>query len=109
VQALGSSEAPFNAAAAKWGQLLAEHPAVVQLFTVSSPPCHGVQHHIVTTGQPCTAKFRRLDPASLAAAKEEFSRMLAAGVICRSSSHWALPLHMVKKKDGSWRPCGGLI
>uniref|UniRef100_A0AAG5DRP6 RNA-directed DNA polymerase n=1 Tax=Anopheles atroparvus TaxID=41427 RepID=A0AAG5DRP6_ANOAO len=27
--------------------------------------------------------------------------------ICRpSSSNWASPLHMVKKADGSWRPCG---
>jgi hypothetical protein len=60
----------------------------------------------VTTGQLCTAKFQRLVPARLAAAKEEFSRMQAAGVIRRSSSRWASPLHMVKKKDGSWRPCG---
>jgi hypothetical protein len=105
-QAAGSSEAPFNAAAtAEWEQLLAEHPAVVQPFTVSSSPRHGVQHHIVTTGQPCRAKFWRLDPARLAAAMEEFSRMLAAGVIRRSSSRWASPLHMVKKKDGTWRPC----
>jgi Reverse transcriptase (RNA-dependent DNA polymerase) len=81
-------------------------PAVVQPFTVSSSPKHGVQHHIVTTGQPVTAKFRRLDPVRLAAAKKEFSQMLAAGVIRRSSSRWASPLHMVKKKDGTWRPCG---
>jgi hypothetical protein len=42
----------------------------------------------------------------LKAAKEEFSRMLAAGVIRRSASSWASLLHMVQKKDGSWRPCG---
>jgi hypothetical protein len=24
----------------------------------------------------------------------------------RSTSPWASPLHMVMKKDGSWRPCG---
>jgi hypothetical protein len=47
-----------------------------------------------------------LDQLKLKAAKEEFSKMLAAGVVRRSSSCWASPLHMVKKKDGTWRPCG---
>ena len=28
------------------------------------------------------------------------------GIIRRSLSPWASPLHCVKKKDGSWRPCG---
>ncbi len=69
------------------------------------PPPHGVQHYITTIGQPSTAKFRRLDPARLAAAKAEFQAMLDEGVIRRSSSQWSSPLHMVKKKDGSWRPC----
>jgi hypothetical protein len=47
-----------------------------------------------------------LDQLKLRAAKEEFSKMLAAGVVRRSSSCWASPLHMVRKKDGSWRLCG---
>jgi hypothetical protein len=81
-------------------------PGVVQPFAVSTTPAHGFQHHIESKGPPVTAKFWRLDPQRLAAAKEEFSKMLAAGVIRRSSSCWSSPLHMVKKKDGSWRPCG---
>jgi Reverse transcriptase (RNA-dependent DNA polymerase) len=51
-------------------------------------------------------KFRRLDPQRLPAAKAEFQKMLDTGVVRRSSSCWSSPLHMVRKKDGSWRPCG---
>ena len=39
-------------------------------------------------------------------AKEEFKKMEEHGVVRRSDSHWASPLHVVPKADGSWRPCG---
>jgi hypothetical protein len=32
--------------------------------------------------------------------------MESEGIIERSTSPWASPLHTVLKKDGSWRPCG---
>jgi hypothetical protein len=64
--------------------------------TSAATPPHGVQHIIQTTGQPATAKFRRLDPARLAAAKREFQSMLDEGIIRRSSSRWSSPLHMVQ-------------
>ena len=65
-----------------------------------------VVHFLETTGPPVRAKFRWLDPEKLAAAKKEFLAMEAAGVVRRSNSPWAAPLHMVRKQDGSWRPCG---
>jgi len=42
----------------------------------------------------------------MAAAKKEFAELERQGIVRRSKSHWAIPLHMVKKADGSWRPCG---
>jgi Reverse transcriptase (RNA-dependent DNA polymerase) len=53
-----------------------------------------------------TAKFRRLNPELLKAARAEFDAMLKAGIVGRSNSGWSSPLHMVRKKDGGWRPCG---
>ena len=68
---------------------------------------HGVGHHLLTMpGPPVYSKPCRLDPEKLFAAKEDFSAMEKAGIIRRSSSPWSSPLHVVKKKDGGWRPCG---
>ena len=39
------------------------------------------------------------------AAKKEFAELERQGIIRRSSSNWASPLHIVKKTDGRWRPC----
>ena len=52
------------------------------------------------------SKYRRLDPKKLAAAKAEFSSMEAQGIVRRGNGEWSSPLHMVRKSDGSWRPCG---
>ena len=70
---------------------------------------HRVQHHIETEGRPVAAKYRRLDAAKLKAAQAEFRELERQGVIRRSSSNWALPLHLVKKSDGTWRPCGDFV
>jgi len=52
------------------------------------------------------ATARRLAPDRLSAAKAEFAKMEAAGIIRRSKSAWASPLHLVQKPGGGWRPCG---
>jgi hypothetical protein len=70
-----------HSASTERSAIVEEFPGVVQPFTVGAVPSHGVEHHIVTTGPPATAKFRRLDPERLAAAKAEFQQMLQAGVV----------------------------
>ncbi|MBM3938427.1 MAG: DDE-type integrase/transposase/recombinase [Sphingomonadales bacterium] len=42
----------------------------------------------------------------MAAARKEFQELEEQGIVRRSASHWATPLHMVKKADNTWRPCG---
>ena len=38
--------------------------------------------------------------------KEEFKKLMQQGIIRPSNSSWSSPLHMVKKADDTWRPCG---
>jgi hypothetical protein len=88
-------------------------PAILDLFQVVLNPgeelpqtsCK-VAHFLSTSSPPIASAFRRLDTEKLAAAKKEFLALEAAGVVRRSTSLWASPLHMVRKADGSWRPCG---
>ena len=91
--------ASFLSAPPQIQKLLSEFPDVLSsnCFTASKPS-HGVRHHLLTNpGPPFYSKPRCLDPDKLSTAKEELSTMEKA---------WSSPLHMVKKKDGGWRPCG---
>lgn len=63
---------------------------------------HGVEYHISTTGPPVYAHARCLDSLKLAAAKAEFAYMEELGIVRRSNSLWASPLHTVPKSDGSY-------
>ena len=64
-------------------------------------------HNIsVTPSLPLRERVRHLAPEKIEYVRKEFMSLLEAGIIRRSSSPWASPLHLVSKKDGSFRPCG---
>jgi len=65
-----------------------------------------VAYFLSTSAPPVASAFQRLDTEKLAVVKKEFLALEAAGVVRCSTSPWAFPLHMVRKADGSWRPCG---
>ena len=77
-----------------------------KLGVTKAPAKHPVRYYIKTTGPPVCARFRRLAPDWLAAAKRCFQDMEKQGLCQKASSPWASPLHMVVKKNGTIRPCG---
>jgi len=61
---------------------------------------------IETTGIPISQRARKMASPVLQTVKSEFSNLLKTGVIVESHSDWASPIVAVKKKDGTFRPCG---
>ena len=89
-----------------YARLLALFPQITSPQFSQDSMKNGIEHHILTSGPPVHATARRLSPAKLEQAKAEFNKMLQLGIIQRSCSPWASPLHMVPKTSAAWRPCG---
>ena len=87
-------------------RLFSEFPAITVPNFKLEHPKHGVRHVIETRGQPIRAKARPLPPQKLAAARANFAELAAAGIVRRANGPWSSPLHVVTKKDGSFRMCG---
>jgi hypothetical protein len=66
-----------------------------------------VVEHSIVTGQayPIARPPRRQSPAMEAVIEKEVKNLLDAKVIRPSNSPWASNLVLVRKKDGTWRPC----
>jgi len=99
----GQQAVKVDVTSLSYDQLLKEFESVVNPSKMLPPTKHKVKHAIVTTcPQPIASRYRRLDPEKLQAAKDEFNSLEQQGIVRKSSSPWATPLHMAKKKDGSW-------
>jgi hypothetical protein len=59
-----------------------------------------VANILSTSGPLIASAFWRLDTEKLGAAKKEYLALEAAGLVRRSTSTWASPLHMVRKRTG---------
>lgn len=88
-------------------RILKEYPEITRPAGKPGTPKHNTVHHIRTTsGPPVSSRPRRLDPDRLKIAKGEFEEMLKIGTARRSDSPWSSPLHLARKKNDGWRPCG---
>ena len=81
----------------KFRKVLNEFPDLLKPTFSTAVVKHGVQHFIPTKDRPVFARARRLAPEKLKIAKAEFLEMEKMGIIQKSSSPWASPLHMVSK------------
>ena len=63
----------------------------------------GPPANIIPIGTPTRQRRRYLTPPQQAEVEHQVRGSLASGVIRPSSSPWASPIHLVPKKDGTWR------
>ena len=73
--------------------LLSRYPSLTAPFQPNSKPRHSALHHIHTNGSPIYRRPRLLSPEMLKGVKAEFDILLQQGIVSRSNSNWASPLH----------------
>lgn len=86
--------------------ILKQYPDIQRPMSMKKPPPHDVTHHLETTGPPIHVRPRPLPPDKYIEAKKEFERLAEMGICQPSSSPWASPMHVVRKKNGQIRVCG---
>ena len=64
-----------------------------------------VEHEIHTHGPPIRQPYRHQNPEVRRQEQEQLKEMLEQGIVRPSSSPWASPVVIVKRKDGTLRFC----
>jgi hypothetical protein len=90
-----AAQAAMAVADPVYQQLLQCFPDVLSPAKELLPVKPSVVHFIETDGRPVAAKYCRLNPVKLQAARKEFAELERQGIIHRSSSDWYSPLHML--------------
>ena len=86
--------------------VLEEFPELTKPMSYDWPVKHDFTHTIETSGLPVSCRPRQLSPEMMKIATEQFDDMLEKGIIEPSSGPWSSPMHLFKKKDGSYRCVG---
>lgn len=87
--------------------LLKKYPEITKPAFLPKRAPHGVKHYINTENNaPVYSRARRIGPQFMQLVKQEFQILLDAGIVSPSKSQWASPVHLVEKKNGTWRVCG---
>ncbi|WVZ79457.1 hypothetical protein U9M48_027033 [Paspalum notatum var. saurae] len=86
--------------------VLDQFPEVFQVPT-SVPPNRPYDHHIplLPGAQPVNVRPYRYTPTQKSEIEKQLTEMLKNGIIRPSTSPYASPMLLVKKKDGTWRFC----
>ena len=81
-------------------ELLDKYPGLTDYSTrrVAIDPAY--EHEIITEGNAPHFKSRKLNPKMRKLTKDHFDKLLREGVVERSVSEYASPLHIVPKKGG---------
>lgn len=90
----------------KYAEILKKYPNITVLAPPGTSTFTQAVHYIETVGQPVTARARPLNAEKYKAARQQFENLRQAGICHPSKSNWSSPLHLVKKKDDTYRPCG---
>jgi hypothetical protein len=86
--------------------LLQKYPNISRPPQYTEKPTHDIQHYIETEGRPVYQKLRRLDPNTKEIVRAKFQEDTDRGLCRPSSSQWASPLVIVKKKGKISRIAG---
>ncbi|XP_026465960.1 uncharacterized protein LOC113369433 [Ctenocephalides felis] len=86
--------------------LLAQYIAITKPQVTTNNKSSLFAHRITTTGPPLASRFRKIFGEKAVAARSEIQDLLNRGILRPSNSPWASPIHMVPKKNGTFRMCG---